>query len=148
MRESPADVFWLQDRWKIRRREPHRQPGKPSRSGDATPTKRRRALLWVEAGAGGAGGMPVPPKAVPDDVDYELGLAPEAVAPVGAMGDVHRCAVGEGYAAFLRRVDEAHAQPLEFVAGTSAASAVLYKACRSLGLGWVDAKAEAKEAAV
>jgi Kdo2-lipid IVA lauroyltransferase/acyltransferase len=45
MRVSPADVFWLQDRWKVPARQPPKQPGKPARAGDATPTKRRRALL-------------------------------------------------------------------------------------------------------
>lgn len=137
VRESPADVFWLQDRWKIRRREPHRQPGKPSRANDAAPRKRRRALLWIDAAPGGA---PVPPAARPDDVDYELALAPDAVAPTADAGrETHRYG-GGGYTDFLRRVDEAHGQPLEFVAGTRAAPEELRRACRALGLGWADAK--------
>ncbi len=142
MRVSPADVFWLQDRWKIRRSEPHRLPGKPARSTDVAPTKRRRALAWVESGQG----MPVLPKATPDDVDYEVALAGGAPEPkdAGAHGrEVHRQAGGEGYEAFLRRIDEEHGQPLEFVVGTAAAPKALRKAARALGLGWVDAK-EAK----
>lgn len=141
VRESPADVFWLQDRWKIGRREPHLQPGKPSRAGDATPTKRRRALLWKD---GSAAGLPVPPRARPDDVIYELALGPDAAAPAEAGGmETHRYA-GEGYGRFLRRVDEAHGQPLEFVVGTRSAPDELRRACRALGLGWAEAKETGK----
>lgn len=122
IRESPADVFWLQDRWKIRRRQPHLQPGKPSRAADATPTKRRRALLWVDE----VWGAPAAPHAVPDDVDYELAGASD----VG----------GGGFEMFLRGLDEAHGQPLEFVVAGRGAPAGLRKACRALGLGWVEAK--------
>lgn len=138
IRESPADVFWLQDRWKIRRREPHKQPGKPSRASDATPTKRRRALLWVE----GARGLPALPKATPEDIDYTVALASDAAEPkdAGAHGREVLRYMGEGYEAFLRRVDEAHGQPLEFVAGTNAAPKGLRKAVRALGLGWLDVK--------
>ncbi len=139
MRVSPADVFWLQDRWKIRRSEPHRLPGKPARSADVAPTKRRRALAWVERGQG----LPVLPKATPDDVDYEVALAAGAAEPkdAGTHGRaVHRHVGGEAYEAFLRRIDAQHGQPLEFVVGTGAAPKPLRKAVRALGLGWVDAK--------
>ncbi len=141
MRVSPADVFWLQDRWKIRRGQPHVLPGKPARSGAVAPTTRRRALVWVS----GAQGMPVLPRANPDDVDYEVVLGSDAPEPKDAAAGgrtVHRQG-GESCAEFLRRVDEAHGQPLEYVVGTSAAPAELRKAVRSLGLGWVLAK-EAK----
>ncbi len=141
MRVSPADVFWLQDRWKIRRGQPHVLPGKPARSGAVSPTTRRRALVWVS----GAQGMPVLPRANPDDVDYEVALGSDAPEPKDAAAGgrtVHRQG-GESCAEFLRRVDEAHGQPLEYVVGTSAAPAELRKAVRSLGLGWVLAK-EAK----
>jgi KDO2-lipid IV(A) lauroyltransferase len=135
LRASPADVFWLQDRWKIGRRTPHLQSGKPARAGEVTPTKRRRALLWVDAARGAA----VAPRAVPDDVDYEWALAPEATAPIGGA-EAHRQRAGEGFEAFLRRVDEAHGQPLEFIVAGPGAPAGLRKACRALGLGWLDAK--------
>ena len=138
MRVSPADVFWLQDRWKIRRREPHVLPGKPARAGDAVPTKRRRALLWVD----GAHGLPAPPRAVPDDVDYQVALAAGAAEPkdAGAHGREVLRHDGGSFEEFLRRVDEAHGQPLEFVAGTRLAPKGLRKAARALGLGWVDVK--------
>lgn len=141
MRVSPADVFWLQDRWKIRRGEPHRLPGKPARSADVAPTKRRRALAWVERGQG----LPALPKASPDDVDYEIAIADGAAEPneAGAHGRAVHHQAGEDYGAFLRRIDVAHGQPLEFVVGTRAAPKALRKAARALGLGWVDVR-EAK----
>ncbi len=136
IRESPADVFWLQDRWKIRRREPHLVSGKPARGAPAAPTKRRRALLWIDGGAG----VPRPPEAVPDDVDYEWALAPDAVVPAGTAA-VHRY-TAEGYASFLRRLDEAAGLPLEYVAGPASAPAGLRRACRALGIGWLTTREE------
>jgi hypothetical protein len=98
-------------------------------------------LVWIESGQG----LPVFPKATPDDVDHEIALASGAAEPrnAGVEGrTVHRHA-GEGYETFLRRIDEEHAQPLEYVVGTRAAPKALRKAARALGLGWVDVK-EAK----
>lgn len=138
MRVSPGDVFWLQDRWKIRRRQSHILPGKPARAGDATPTKRRRALIWVD----GPEGLPTPPKPTPDDVDYAVawaGGAPEPKDAAAAGREAHRF-TGGGYEEFLRRVDEAHGQPLEYVVGTRSAPKALRKAVNSLGLGWVEAR--------
>ncbi len=121
MRVSPADVFWLQDRWRVERKSPHRQPGKPARSADATPKKRRRALLWTHAD-----GRPArAPQAVPDDVDYENG----------------RPAAGEAVDVFLRRVDAASPLPLDFVVSAEG-EAELREVCRRLGIGWAkEAKA-------
>jgi hypothetical protein len=89
---------------------------------------------------GGGEGAPRPPQAVPDDVDYELGLAADTVLPQElAAGSTHRFAGGD-YAVFLRWVDGAQGQPLEFVAGTASAPAELREACRALGLGWLPIK--------
>lgn len=115
MRVSPADVFWLQDRWKVARRGAHRQPGKPARAGDATPTKRRRALLWTHAD----GRTARAPQAFPDDVDYET-TRPDP---------------GESIDAILRRVDAAAALPLDFVVSAEGESE-LRAACGRLDLGW------------
>jgi KDO2-lipid IV(A) lauroyltransferase len=116
VRESPADVFWLQDRWKPDRRSPHRPAGKPPRGEAPTPTKRRRALLRPDE----AGRPPVAPTAQPDDVDYETATR----------------AANESAEAFLRRVDEAGPLPLDYVVG-GAHEGGLAKACRRLGLGWI-----------
>ena len=117
MRVSPADVFWLQDRWKIDRSRPHCPAGKPPRGEAPAPTKRRRALLWRGSNDALA---PTPPPAVPDDVAYETA---ERMA-------------GEDIEEFLRRVDGADALPLDYVVG-GAGDMELRKACRALGLGLV-----------
>ncbi|MCU0793399.1 MAG: lysophospholipid acyltransferase family protein [Opitutaceae bacterium] len=115
MRESMADVFWLQDRWRVSRRHPQWDAGKPVRGEAPAPRKRRRALLWAQA----SGGWAEPRPANPDDVDYER---------------VER-RPGEGAEAFLRRVDEAAELPLDYVVG-GAEERGLKKACRKLGIGW------------
>jgi Lauroyl/myristoyl acyltransferase len=138
MRVSPSDVFWLQDRWKIRRHQPHLLPGKPARGEDTRPTKRRRALVWID----GADGIPALPKATPDDVDYAIVLADAATEPKVAMDtgwEVHRF-TGGSYERFLRQIDEASEQPLEYVVVARPSPKALRKAAKSLGLGWVETK--------
>ncbi len=117
IRVSPADVFWLQDRWRVERSRPHQPAGKTPRGAAAAPSKRRRVLLWRDA----AGRVPTPPVAVPDDVAYES-------AERGA---------GEGIEDCLRRVDAAESLPLDYVVG-GAWEPGLRAACRALGLGWVE----------
>lgn len=107
MRASPADVFWLQDRWRPGRLEPHRIEGKPSRGEDAVLSRRRRALVCSGR----------PPRAEPDDVDHEFG----APAP------------GEDAAVFLRARDDSGDLPLDYVVGGGAA---IRRACRRLGIAW------------
>lgn len=116
-RVSPEDVFWLQERWKNDRTNPHRPAGKIARGVAAPIWKRRRALLWGDP----AGRMPIPPPAIPDDVDYETWPR----------------VAGESAEAFLRRVDAAAALPLDYVVGAGAPDAEQRVACRRLGLGWV-----------
>ena len=115
MRESLADVFWLQERWKIDLNRPQCQTGKLPRGEAPAPTKRRRALLWPEA----SGEAVAPPPAVPDDVEHETAER----------------AAGESAEAFLRRVDEARDLPLDYVVGGEG-DPTLRAACRALGLGW------------
>lgn len=116
MRTSPADVFWLQDRWKIDRSRPHRPAGKSPRGDSPAPTKRRRALLWRDA----AGVAQTPPPAEPADVDHETAER----------------APGESAEAFLARVDAAASLPLDYVVGDPR-DAELRAACKALGLGLI-----------
>lgn len=132
MRVSPADVFWLQERWRTSSRNPHLPQGKTARTGAVPASKRRRALLW----AGADGAVPPAPVAVPDDVDYELALAAGTPAPAGDGLRVHRYE-GGGLEAFLLRVDETGDQPLDYVVGR-AADASVARACQRLDLGWVE----------
>ncbi len=116
MRESLADVFWMQDRWRSGWTGAHRMPGKSPRGDAPAPTKRRRALLWVHAD-----GRParVPNRATPEDVDYET----------------FKREPGESVEGFFRRVDEAAALPLDFVVSAKDEKAVR-AACARLALGW------------
>ena len=109
MRESPADVFWLQDRWKAHRRAPHVIAGKPARGGCVAPNRRRRALV--------CSGRPL--RAEPDDVDHEFS------AP----------STGEDALAFLLRHDAAAARPLDYVVGGGTA---MRRACRDAGIAWTE----------
>jgi KDO2-lipid IV(A) lauroyltransferase len=136
MRVSPADVFWLQERWRTSSRNPHCHQGKPARTGNITPTKRRRALLWARAG----GVLPRAPKATPDDVDYELVLSADArepdPAPVGgAVRRVYRYG-GGNLEKFLQQVDDAGDQPLDYVVG-GVHDRALARACEHLDLNWM-----------
>lgn len=109
MRVSPADVFWLQDRWRPGRLEPHRIEGKAARGEVATPTRRRRALVCSGR----------PPQAEPDDVDHEF------AAP----------STGEDAMAFLLKRDAAAALPIDYVVGGGAA---MRRACRAAGIAWTE----------
>lgn len=122
MRVSPTDVFWLQDRWRVERRDPGRVWGKTPRDGLAVSAKRRRALLW--ATGPGRDGAAIPPFAEPADVDLETD---------GARA-------GESALAALRRIDARAALPLDYVVG---GDAEVRKACRALGLVWTAGAAKA-----
>lgn len=141
MRESPADVFWMQDRWRMDRRAPQHVVGRVAKAaavaGAPVATKRRRALLWADA----AGAMPVRPVAEPADVDFEAALPEGAAVP----GDVARIWIrepsgGETTEVFLLRVDTGAALPLDFVVAGARAEPGLREACRKLELGWVAEK--------
>lgn len=142
MRESPTDVFWLQDRWKVQAGEPHIQQGKPARVGGWVVTKRRRALLW----AGVDDVLPRAPIAVPDDVDYEIGLrvdaSPAWLRTLEVNGPkavtIHRYQ-NNGAAAFLEQVNAAAEQPLDFVVGAENETK-MRKACREFGVVWMNAQ--------
>ncbi len=134
MRVSPADVFWLQERWKISSSEPHRQNGKVARGEVVPATKRRRALLWT----GEDGVLPTAPVAIPDDVDYEVAVSGGTVVECGLKG--HRYAGGRIHE-FLQHVDAAGEQPLDYVVGGGSRAADVARACDQLGLGWMEAGA-------
>lgn len=109
VRVSPADVFWLQDRWKAHHRAPHVVAGKPARGGVVAGSRLRRALVCSGR----------PPRAEPDDVDHEF------AAP----------AAGEDALAFLLRQDAAAAVPLDYVVGGGKA---MRRACRDAGIAWTE----------
>jgi KDO2-lipid IV(A) lauroyltransferase len=142
MRESPADVFWMQDRWRMDRRAPQHVVGRVAKAaapGADAPvaTKRRRALLWADA----AGVVPARPVAEPADVDYEAALPDGAAAPLDVTRIWIREAAGEETTrAFLLRVDGGAILPLDYVVAGARYEAELRETCGQLGLGWVAEK--------
>ncbi len=117
MRESPADVFWLQDRWRADRSRPQLVQGKAPRGGAPAASKGRRVLLWRRAD----GRVAAAPEARPDDVATETAERRE----------------GESAEAFLRRIDAAGDLPLDYVVGGAEVPG-LRAACARLGIGWVE----------
>lgn len=124
---SMADVFWLQDRWKVDRRLPQLVAGKAARGTVPAPTKRRRALRWASAD----GSVAAAPADASGDFVFE-------VAGSGAGATWVRGA-DESELGFLSRVDGAGALPVDFVVGGGEAVRL---ACRKLGFGWVPEKGE------
>lgn len=67
LKVSMADVFWLQERWKVhigRRNSPAKWIGDPSARG----SKPHRALIWAKAGEEN---IPLPPACMHGDIAYE-----------------------------------------------------------------------------
>ena len=137
MKESPADVFWLQDRWKVSLEKPQCLPGKAPKESItwATAQKKRRGLVWLEADAG-----PVPALQYvePDDLELEYSFPVGAPRPVWLSADaiVHLRPVVDRrrlIAAEINRIDRISALPLDFVYvpyGPGEAIAV----CRQMGM--------------
>ena len=137
IRQSPADVFWLQDRWKVSKNNPQYAPGKTPKEGvnRAGAGKRRRCLVWLQEGAMS---VPVLPMVEPDDLQLEYSLATGESHPGWLAADavVH---VRSGMnrrrmiAAEITRIDRADALPLDFVYDPHGASK-LVSVCRKLGM--------------
>ncbi len=118
IRESPEDVFWLQDRWRPGRREPLIREGKPVRGGD-NGIKPRRVLVFDQGAA-----LQKTPEVIEGSVQWErLSLNP-----------------GESAKDLARRIqeaDEAQVLPVECVVG-SRENRTLFLACRQAGLILID----------
>lgn len=139
MRESPADVFWLQDRWKVGAREPQFMPGKSPRDGDAgaRPSKGRRCLVWLETGREDA---PALHKVEPDDLVFEYSMPSAAPRPAWLKPDavVHERKASTSrrrgaIAGEIARIDARADLPLDFVHAPRG-TRKLAAACRRLGL--------------
>jgi KDO2-lipid IV(A) lauroyltransferase len=138
VRESPADVFWMQDRWRTERKEPQHVVGRVAKSastaGAPVATKRRRALLWADA----RGFLPARPVAEPADVDYEAALPEGASAPRDVTRIwIREAAERETMKAFLMRVDSSGELPLDYVVANAKTEPGLREICDKLGFGWV-----------
>ncbi|EIP97508.1 Lauroyl/myristoyl acyltransferase [Opitutaceae bacterium TAV1] len=134
IRESPEDVFWLQDRWRVRRDNPASLSGRLPRDATAAAwTRPRRALVWVRDPAR----APQLPKAAAGDLLWEYvlpaGNPAPAWLPAGACTHIldTACADIPVLAKALLAIDEAAALPLEFVIVDKECLAV-QEACRKL----------------
>ncbi len=137
IRESPGDVFWLQDRWRTRTQPLHmkgRPPGEPAL---AACTKPRRVLVWLDLGDSV---WPAPEPTFPD-IGWECSVSHGAPVdlPAWLPSDVRihtraaDCVSRDAVIAELRRIDGVATQPLDVVMVPAGQRAVA-KACRRLGL--------------
>ncbi|CAM2858192.1 lysophospholipid acyltransferase family protein [Rariglobus hedericola] len=122
MRESPADVFWLQDRWKVSRHQPQFVPGKTPRGSTGEQLiapKKRRCLVWLDRDA-----APVPAllSIEPDDLAFEYCVPAGTARPTWIAPDalVHTRPENSGkpteaWTECLREIDASAALPLDFV---------------------------------
>jgi Kdo2-lipid IVA lauroyltransferase/acyltransferase len=118
IKSSPLDYFWLQERWKVFVR-PDRTIQDwlgPDTLGEGVP---HRALLWRP---GTPDGWQIPAEWSHPDVNYET-LPPTPTPPT------HR----GGLVKFLRKIDRAHALPIDYIL-TCHGSKALIEAARRLAI--------------
>jgi KDO2-lipid IV(A) lauroyltransferase len=112
MRKDPADVFWLQERWKTYVRANH---AISAWIGDdaATGSKRHRMVLWL---AGDRTGWVLPPQWNHPDASYEAVLPPEGDIPAGfpPLVRIHRSGPIPA-ATLLRDIDDADRLPVDMI---------------------------------
>lgn len=129
MRDSPLDVFWLQERWRDNispRRTIQEWLGTES-PGTGKP---HRALLWL---AGTPPSWQLPAEWTHPDVNYEIVLAPDQEPPswVDNSAVIHRA--NPGGAGVLQKtittIDRASALPIDYIL-THEAPAALKKAAK------------------
>ncbi len=116
-RTSPADVFWLQERWKVGRRAPFTLPGRPYKGADpAGDGKPVRLLVWLDSAD-----TPLP--ALPDERRANLHV--EVVCPEGRtppdfpdlpwsrVWPIDPSLQPEQFARLLHTIDEADILPVD-----------------------------------
>ncbi len=111
MMASPADVFWLQERWKpyVRRIKPLSKWLPP----DVTPgEKPHRILLWLP---GADPSWELPPEWRHPDASYEAVIAPGNPVPAWLPQGSRIHHFSEPAADMIRGIDAAHALPLDFI---------------------------------
>ncbi|MGL4400758.1 MAG: lysophospholipid acyltransferase family protein [Luteolibacter sp.] len=126
LKESPTDVFWLQERWKvyISHKLPIREWLGPDSTGGGKP---HRALLWL---AGAPADWQIPEEWTHPDVIYEIVLAPGQEKPAWLAGaeTVHTVRVSDDRD-FLRKsieeIDLAAGLPLDYILTCRAAKALV-----------------------
>jgi Kdo2-lipid IVA lauroyltransferase/acyltransferase len=138
IRESPSDVFWLQDRWRISRSAPLVLSGRPpNEAALASCTKPRRALVWIDPMS-----MPEKPAPTLPDIAWECsvltGEIPQTLPDwLPAAVKVHPrradCVSMADLRDELLRIDQTSSQPLDVVLLNPQQHPAI-AACRQLGL--------------
>lgn len=131
IRTSPADVFWMQDRWRPGRRNPLVLEGKPAKGAPGQSVKPRRVLVWLHDGQLPRSALPA---GVPDDISYEYALPRGEARPawLDREARVHEWTAGR-IDRSLARADAFEVMPLNAVI-TFSDDAVLAEACRNAGI--------------
>ena len=134
MRQSPADVFWFQDRWKVYVSPDYTIQDWLGANSPAT-GKRHRALLWL---AGGSIHWQLPSAWQHPDVIYEVALPPGQSLPdwLPATTRTHITPIAETRDELRRGIAEIDAAadcPVDFIVTPNFAKA-LSKACRKEGI--------------
>lgn len=141
IRESPSDVFWLQDRWRTNRKAPMHLMGRaPTAEARGACTQFRRVLVWL-----GDTDRPGQPDANGDDLAWECSvprsrsLPLPSWLPAGVRLHTRSSTVlaRDELMDELQRIDLAEIAPLDVVVAT-AGQRVVAKACRRLGLALVE----------
>lgn len=140
IRESPADVFWFQDRWRTNRKAPLHLKGRPpTAEGRAACNQFRRVLVWL-----GDADHPAQPDSNGDDLAWECSVPASRNQPLPAWlpagVKMHTrdtdALTRDELVAELRRIDLTETAPLDVVVSDTH-QRVVAKACRRLGLGFV-----------
>lgn len=118
-RRSPSDVFWFQERWRIKRRAPFLPEGKPHRKADPrTSTKPIRLLIWLSSGQSS---LPALPDGHRPDLQLDLAYPEGTKAPNypqlpwSRTWPIDQSLQPEHFTRVLRTIDEAHPLPLSGV---------------------------------
>ncbi len=130
MLDSPLDVFWLQDRWKV-----YMHPVRTIRDwlgpDSQALTKPHRALLWLP---GTPDGWRLPVEWTHPDVVYEVAITPEQALPNWLTGvevchTVSVAAERDALMKLISNIDGAAPLPIDYII-TSNATKALTKAAR------------------
>ena len=139
--ESPEDVFWFQDRWRLEQAHPLQLNGKGVSN---TPVPQgvipRRCLVWLEKIPEQ---MPLLPRGIPNDLSWEYAIPEgESLIPEWLNAQkLHRYQTSTS-SRRLRKVilaiDSKDAFPLEIIYAPAPSSSALKKACKREKIPLID----------
>lgn len=137
MKLDSTDVFWLQERWRVRFKK-SRSVSRMLEDGRSAKNKSHRALLWL---VGVDDSWRIPDEWTHPDVVYELamecGRRPPSWLPAATRCHEAPPAGGAGVLGeFIASVDQSSMLPLDFVVAAEA-TGPLVKACKAVAIDLV-----------